>query len=42
VIKNFILLLEVNKKDSWFQQEGAMANSAKQILSEFFGGHIIS
>jgi hypothetical protein len=42
---NFISLLEVDKQDCWFQQDGAMAhteNSTMQMLSEFFGGCIIS
>jgi hypothetical protein len=35
--------LESDKQDCWFQQDGAMAhttNSAMQMLSKFFGGHI--
>jgi hypothetical protein len=42
---NFISLLEVYKQDCWFQQHEATAhtqNSTMQILSEFFGGRIIS
>jgi hypothetical protein len=44
-IVNFISLLEVDKQDCWFQQDGATAhtaNSAMQMLSKFFGGCIIS
>jgi hypothetical protein len=42
---NFISLLEVDKQDCWFKQDGAMAhtaNSTMQMLIEFFGGRIIS
>jgi hypothetical protein len=42
---NFISLLEVDEQDCLFQQDGAMAhtvNSTMQMLSEFFGGRIIS
>jgi hypothetical protein len=42
---NFIFLLEVDEQDCWFQQDGATAhtaNSTMQMLSEFFGGCIIS
>jgi hypothetical protein len=42
---NLISLLEVDEKDCWFQQDGATAhttNSTMQMLSEFFGGRIIS
>jgi hypothetical protein len=42
---NFIYLLKVDEQDCWFQQDGAKAhtaNSTMQILSEFFGGCIIS
>jgi hypothetical protein len=45
LILNFISLLEVDKHDCWFQQDGAAvhtANSTMQMLREFFGGHIIS
>jgi hypothetical protein len=45
LIMNFISLLEVDEQDCWFQQHGATAhtaNSTKQMLSEFFGGRIIS
>jgi hypothetical protein len=45
LIMNLISLLEVNEQDCWFQQDGAMvqtANSTMQMLSEFFGGYIIS
>jgi hypothetical protein len=42
---NFISFLEVDEQDCWFQQDGAMAqtaNSTVQMLSDFFGGSIIS
>jgi hypothetical protein len=42
---NFISLFEADEQDCWFQQYGAMAhgaNSAMQMLSAFFDGHIIS
>jgi hypothetical protein len=42
---NFISLLEVDEQDCWFHQHGAAAhtaNSTMQMLSEFFGGCIIS
>jgi hypothetical protein len=42
---NFISILEVDEQDCWFQQDGATshtANSTMQMLSEFFGGRIIS
>jgi hypothetical protein len=45
LIMNFISLLKAVEQDCWFQQDGAMvhtANSTMQILSKFFGGHIIS
>jgi hypothetical protein len=45
LIMNFISLLEFDEQDYWYQQDGAMAHttiSAMQMLSEFFGGHIIS
>jgi hypothetical protein len=45
LIINFISLLEVDEQDCWFQQDGAMvhtANSTMQMLSELFGGRIIS
>jgi hypothetical protein len=45
LIMNFISLLEADKQDYWFQQDGAMvhiANSTMQMLNEFFGGRIIS
>jgi hypothetical protein len=41
---NLISLLEVDEQDCLFQQDGAMAhaaNSTMQMLSKFFGGHII-
>jgi hypothetical protein len=47
-IMNFISLLEVDKQDCWFQQDGATvhaANSTMQMFSKFFkffGGPIIS
>jgi hypothetical protein len=44
LIMNFISLLEVDKQDSWLQQDGATAhtaNSTMQMLSKFFDGHII-
>jgi hypothetical protein len=37
--------LEVYEQDCWFQKDGATAhtaNSTVQMLSEFFGGRIIS
>jgi hypothetical protein len=42
---NLISLLEFDEQDCWFQQDGATAhivNSTMQMLSEFFGGRIIS
>jgi hypothetical protein len=42
---NFISLLEIDEQDCWFQQDKATAhtaNSTMQMLSEFFGGRIIS
>jgi Fe-S cluster assembly iron-binding protein IscA len=36
---------EADGQDSWFQQDGAtvhIENSTKQMLSEFFGGQILS
>jgi hypothetical protein len=42
---NLISLLKVNEQYYWFQQDMATAhtaNSAIQMLSEFFGGRIIS
>jgi hypothetical protein len=45
MIMDFISLFEVDKQDCWFWQEGATAhteNSTMQMLSEFFGGRIIS
>jgi hypothetical protein len=45
LIMNFISLLEAHEQDCWFQQNGATAhteNSTIQMLSEFFGGRIIS
>jgi hypothetical protein len=42
---NFISLLEVDEQDCWFQQDVATMyteNSTMLMLSEFFGGHIIS
>jgi hypothetical protein len=45
LIMNFISPLEVDEQDCWFQQDGATshtANSTMQMLSEFFGGCIIS
>jgi hypothetical protein len=42
---NLISVLEVDKQDCWFQQDGATAHTANttmQMLSEFFGGRIIS
>jgi hypothetical protein len=45
LIMNLISLLEVDEQDCWFQQDEATAhkaNSTMQMLSEFFGGHIIS
>jgi hypothetical protein len=39
---NLISLLEVDKQDCWFWQDGATADSTMQMLSEFFGGYIIS
>jgi hypothetical protein len=42
---NVISLLEVNEQDCWFQQDRVTAhaaNSAMRMLSEFFGGRIIS
>jgi hypothetical protein len=44
-IMNVISVLETDKQDRWFQQDGAMvhaANSTMQMLSKFFGGRIIS
>jgi hypothetical protein len=41
----FNFLLEVDKQECWFQQDGAMVHttdSTMQMLSEFFGGRIIS
>jgi hypothetical protein len=45
LIMNFIFLLEVDEQDCWLQRAGATAhtaNSTMQMLSEFFGGYIIS
>jgi hypothetical protein len=45
LITKSISLLEVNKQDCWFKQEGAIvqtANLTTQILSDFLGGRIIS
>jgi hypothetical protein len=45
IIMNFISLLEVDEQDCWFQEDGATVhteNSTMQMLSEFFGGRIIS
>jgi hypothetical protein len=42
---NLTSLLEVDKQDCWFQQDGAMvltANSTMQMLSMFFGGSTVS
>jgi hypothetical protein len=42
---NFTSLLEDDEQDCWYQQDGATAhtvNSTMQMLSEFFGGRIIS
>jgi hypothetical protein len=45
MITNFISLLEADKQNCWFQQDGATAhtaNSTLQMLGKFFGGCIIS
>jgi hypothetical protein len=45
LIMNFISLLEVDEQDCSLQHDGATvhtANSSVQMLSEFFGGRIIS
>jgi hypothetical protein len=42
---NLISLLEVDEQDCCFQQDGAVAHTAistMQMLSEFFGGRVIS
>jgi hypothetical protein len=45
LVMNFISVLDVNKQNCWFPQDGAMAhtaNSTVQMMSEFFVGHIAS
>jgi hypothetical protein len=45
LVMHFISLLEADEQDCWFRQVGASAHTAHskmQMLSEFFGGHIIS
>jgi hypothetical protein len=45
LVINSVSLLEVDEQVCWFQQDGATvhtANSTMQMLSEFFGGRIIS
>jgi hypothetical protein len=45
IIVNLISLLEVDEQDCWYQQDGATVPteiSTMQMLSEFFGGRIIS
>jgi hypothetical protein len=45
LIMNFISLSKVDEQNCWFQQEGAKAhatNPTMQMLSEFFGGRVIS
>jgi hypothetical protein len=45
LIMNFISVLEADKQYCWFQQDGATAhteNYTMEMLSEFFGGRIIS
>lgn len=45
ILAQFLSLLEENERFAWFQQDGAKAHSAANIISfleEFFEGRIIS
>ena len=45
LIKQLIALLDVNERECWFQQDGATAHTANEImvmLQECFGDRLIS
>jgi len=45
LIQQFIALLQVDKRNCWFQQDGATAHTAAstmEILHKFFGENVIS